>query len=313
MLKSNQHYFDISVKNKETLEDCYMVLSKDKHINDYANVIQKIKELLYTIKTLEAKKNNADDFYFDLYKVISYKYADKSELVCFFNACDCTINTIKEQFDTFKKVVSLYLNNRDITDITPKEWIQALIDKGASRSKGSIGEKKLEKIANKHGFVSVNNWEDFLKTKKAVVRFRKNKFDVKTIKKHLGVNLNFNTQNKMLDIILKSGTNYCFIEAKHLKEGGGSQDKQIKELIEIISQKIKNNHIFLGAFMDGVYSNILLDGINNKLFKNPYCLLKENKSDKLKNQRYDIVQSLQNCENSFWFNTSGFDKFLCDF
>ena len=175
----------------------------------------KIKELLYTIKTLEAKKNNADDFYFDLYKVISDKYADKSELVCFFNACDCTINTIKEQFDTFKKVVSLYLNNRDITDITPKEWIQALIDKGASRSKGSIGEKKLEKIANKHGFVSVNNWEDFLKTKKAVVRFRKNKFDVKTIKKHLGVNLNFNTQNKMLDIILKSGTNYCFIEAKH--------------------------------------------------------------------------------------------------
>lgn len=313
MLKSNQHYFDISVKNVEALEECYMFLSKDKNIDKYVKVINKIKELLCTIKTLEAKNKKADEFYSDLYNIISDKYSDKSELVCFFNACDCTFDTIKEHFDTFKKVISLYLINRDITDITPKEWIQALIDKGASRSKSTIGEKKLERLANAHGFVSVNTWDDFLNTNKAVVRFKKNKFDIPTIKNKLHINLNFKTQNKMLDIILKSGKNYCFIEAKHLKEGGGSQDKQIKELIEIISNKTKNNHILLGSFLDGVYSNVLLDNINKTLFKNPCALLLEKKRDKLKQQRYDIVQNLKNHKTSFWFNTAGFDKFLQDF
>ena len=313
MLKSNRHYFNISVENNEVLEERYMFLSKSSKLNKYVDNTKKIKELLCTIKTLEATGDNADKFYKDLYSIVSKEYASKSELVCFFNACDCTLKTISNQYDTFKKVISFYLKHRDLTDITPKEWIQALIDKGASRSKGTIGEKKLVEMAEQQGFVHVDTWEEFLKLDKAVVRFKKNKFDLRTIRNKLGINLDFHTQNKMLDIILKSKNNYIFIEAKHLKEGGGSQDKQIKELIEIISENTTNSNIFLGAFMDGIYSNVLLDGITKTLFRMPCKLLEEEKSDKLKNQRHDIVQNLKINVHSFWFNTAGFAEFLKDF
>ncbi|MDR3182915.1 MAG: hypothetical protein LBT89_08375 [Planctomycetaceae bacterium] len=49
-----------------------------------------------------------------------------------------------------------------------------------------------------------------------------------------------------------------FFEAKHLKEGGGAQDKQIKELIGIIQEPTNGADVFYGAFLDGVYSNSIL-------------------------------------------------------
>ena len=313
MLLSNQHYFNISVQNEEVLEQEYMTLAKDRHLGKYVEQTKKVKELLCTIKTLEAREEDASRFYNDLYAVISNDYGSRSELACFLNACDCTLKTINNDIDTFKKVVSLYLANRDLTDIVPREWIQALIDKGASRSKGQIGEKKLVRIAESEGFVHVETWEDLLGTDKAVARFKKNVFDISSIKDKLGINLDFHTQNKMLDIILKSGKKYIFIEAKHLKEGGGSQDKQIKELIEIISETNENNDVYLGAFMDGMYSNVLLKGIDEELFAFPCKLLEEQKSDKLKKQRYDIVKGLHDNTHSFWLNTAGFKDFIKDF
>ncbi len=47
-------------------------------------------------------------------------------------------------------------------------------------------------------------------------------------------------------------------EAKHLNTSGGGQDKQIAELIEVISLKEQNKNISYVAFLDGGYSNVLL-------------------------------------------------------
>jgi hypothetical protein len=280
-----------------------MFLEWDKNINKYVSTTKKLKELLATIKTLRAKKHNADAIYQDLYNLLLDKYASKSELNCFINACDSTTSTIKSAgFDSFKYVVDLYLKHRDFTEITPKEWIQAIIDKGASRAKGSTGENKLVEIVSEYGFVHVNNWKDFKRNKKSVAVFSKNHFDLPAIKRELGIELKFNSQNKMLDIILKNGDKVIFIEAKHLKEGGGSQDKQIKELIGIIQRTTGGKNVFYGAFLDGIYSNVLLENVENPVG-----------NTKIAFQRKDMGVALKNNKNSFWFNTAGFVEFAKDF
>lgn len=305
-LKNNYHYFEFSIKNPEILDTRYMFLNWDKDIEKYIKITKKLKELLATIKTLKSAKQNADKFYTELHNLIVNKFSSKSELNCFINACDSTTSTIKNDLTSFKHIVDLYLEHRDFTEITPKEWIQAIIDKGASRAKGSVGEDKLVEIAAQSGFNIVNDWDKFLKNNKVVAKFSKNNFDLANIKKHLGIDLKFNSQGKMLDIILKNNDKYIFIEAKHLKEGGGSQDKQIKELIGIIQKPTANKNIFYGAFLDGIYSNNILNNID-KIDRTKYG------KTKVTSQQIDILKSIENNKNSLWFNTQGYIEFIKDF
>lgn len=62
-------------------------------------------------------------------------------------------------------------------------------------------------------------------------------------------------QDKEPDIVLKINDKFFIIEAKHIKESGGAQDKQIVELIEFIrySEELENVHYV--SFMDGIYFN----------------------------------------------------------
>ena len=62
-------------------------------------------------------------------------------------------------------------------------------------------------------------------------------------------------QDKEPDIVLKINDKSFIIEAKHIKESGGAQDKQIVELIEFIrySEELENVHYV--SFMDGIYFN----------------------------------------------------------
>lgn len=112
----------------------------------------------------------------------------------------------------------------------------------------------------------------------------------------------------MLDIILKHNDIYAFIEAKHIKEAGGSQDKQIKELIDIVKTNSGSEKFLFCAFMDGVYSNKLLIKDMNKLTAET-----EATKTKISTQQAEIEKALSQNPTSFWFNTAGFAAFAEDF
>ncbi|MBT3392897.1 MAG: hypothetical protein HOF38_05015 [Elusimicrobiaceae bacterium] len=311
MLEDNLHYFKKSIETQEkNLDNNYMFLDWDDNIEKYKETTIKIKELLTTIKVLKEKNKTDNDLYKDLYRMSLDRLGQKSEFNCFINACDTTMDSLKNDFKTFKKVVNLYLDNRTISDYSPKEWIQALIDKGASRGKGSKGEDKVLRLAVQKGFKHISSWEEFNKEKKVVVKFSKNNFDLKSIQKKLDIKLNFKSQGKMLDIILKHDEKIMFIEAKHLKEGGGTQDKQVHELINIIQTRNSNKNVLVGAFLDGVLSNHILD-MSEEYIKNPKKLNYE--KNKTVRQQVDIIKALKTNKNNFWFNTAGFKKFIKDF
>lgn len=93
-------------------------------------------------------------------------------------------------------------------------------------------------------------------------------------------------------MIIKRGEKIFFVEAKHLNSSGGGQDKQIAELIEILSLKDRDANISYISFLDGSYSNTLLSN--------------SDAGDKLKTQRKEIKKYLKSRKQNYWLNTAGF-------
>ncbi len=112
------------------------------------------------------------------------------------------------------------------------------------------------------------------------------------VRKEFNLKIQTKTQNKNLDLIIKSNEKLFLCEAKHINTSGGGQDKQMSELIELLNIKENNKDFYIISFLDGKYSNKLLD--DNSLGK------------KISTQRNEIINYLKNNKNNFWLNTKGF-------
>lgn len=305
-MQDNIHYFNISQQNPENfLDKNYMFIEENLNLDFYVNKTQKIKELLTTIKNIK-DKNNSDkllrEIFLELQNTIK-KHSNYSEFGCFINACDSTIEENINDIKLLKTITFLYLEKRKLTDIIPYEWVQAIIDKGSSRKKGHAGENKIINLLEKNGFLKAKDILDFRKYDKCAAKLSKRgKFSNKNIFKFFGVSIGDRNQDKSLDVIVKNKKEIFFIEAKHLNTGGGGQNKQVLELIEIIREKNKKNNYHFVAFLDGVFSNILLSagsGAEN-----------EEEAVKTKLQYKDIMAALNKNKNNYWVNTAGFEKLI---
>jgi len=280
----------------------YMFVKKDSGIDYYKKKTIEIKELLTTIKRIRTKKSAGsveEQIFVELQQKLK-KYANYSEFGCFINACDSNINENINDLNLLKRITHLYLEKRDLCDITPSEWLQAIIDKGSSRKKGHAGENKLITILEKRKFAKVKTLEEFDKNNKCVAKFAKSgDFSNKNIKKHFKISIGKKTQGKKLDIIIKRDKDIYFLEAKHLNVGGGEQNKQVLELIEIIDKKPLSNHHFV-SFLDGIHSNDILKP--RAVIKNGVERVKE------EIQYNDIRKALTKNKNNYWINTAGFIK-----
>lgn len=303
-IKNNFHYFNISKENPEDpIDEAYCFFEINKDIKKYTEHIKKLKELLITIKTITNNKKtklNTDELFINLQDLLTLNnYSNSSEFGCFINACDSTLDNARKDTELLKQITYKYFEKRIVNDIVPEEWIQAVLDSNSSRKKSKNGEKKIANILNENNFNLVKNISDFKKTKRCYA-FCETKSDFSTAKLRLNLKLKINTkkQNKNLDVIFKCGKNIFILEAKHLNTNGGGQDKQISELIEILSLKEKDKNIHYISFLDGVYSNILL---NNTKYKG-----------KTSTQIKQMNKYLQNNKNNFWVNTIGFQKLIRD-
>lgn len=299
-IQNNLYYFKISQNNQEkSLDDFYVFDEEHENLSQYTKNTKEIKNILITIKTLENKKEKSkiiDKYYNELQQTLS-KFSNCSEFICFVNACDNTLNAVKKDVRLIKKITKRYFSKRVLNEVVPEEWIQAILDSNSSRKKGKCGEFKLISILKKFRFSEVKNWQEFHDSKKCVVKFSK-VFSLKNVRKNLSIKIKTEKQDKRLDLIIKFNNKIFLVEAKHLNTSGGGQDKQISELIEIISLKEKNNNISYISFLDGSYSNILIGD--------------SKAGDKLKTQRKEIKKYLENNPNNYWLNTAGFKTLFSD-
>ncbi|MDD2730550.1 MAG: DpnII family type II restriction endonuclease [Candidatus Portnoybacteria bacterium] len=209
------------------------------------------------------------------------------------------MGAVKSDLTLLKDITKRYFVKRVLNELVPEEWIQAILDSNSSRKKGKCGEIKLGATLKKAGFKEVENWEEFEKIKKSFAEFS-SVFSMKEIRSRLGIKIKTKKQGKKLDLIIKTGDRVFLVEAKHLNSSGGEQDKQISELIEILSLSEESKNISYLSFLDGSYSNVLLAENIKKAGK------------KLKNQRKDIKKYLAKNENNYWINTAGFEALIGD-
>ena len=293
-IQNNLHYFKISQQNPEKILDSFYIFDeKHPQLHKYVANTKEIKNILITIRTLQKKKEDKKvirKYILELSKTLG-KFSNCSEFACFINACDSFLGLAKQDIILLEKIAQRYFEKRILNEAVPEEWIQAILDSNSGRKKGKCGEKKLLHILKKYGFREIKTWKDFFKQRKCVAKFSKI-FSVKNVRKNLEIKLATKKQNKKLDLIIKTDDGIFLCEAKHLNTSGGGQDKQIAELIEIISLKEQNKNIFYVAFLDGSYSNILLSDKNG--------------GDKLITQRKEIKKYLLHNPNNFWVNTTGF-------
>jgi len=300
----NIKLLEYCVKNPETFLDYnYMFVDKDKNLNKYTNKTKLIKHKLIALKETINKnksKNIVTQLLAELQRELG-NYANYSEFGAFINACDSKIEEVYNDKTLLKEITFLYLKKRELNDIVPSEWIQALIDKGSSRKKGHAGENKLIKILESRGYINAKNLKDFESHKKCVAKFSKlGNFSNKNIKIKFDINIGKNTQDKTLDLVIKKNSDIYFLEAKHLNTGGGGQNKQILELIDLIKHKTNSSKHYFVAFLDGIYSNTLLD--NYKDIRN------NSDKNKIQNQYSDLIKTLKIRKNNYWVNTEGFKK-----
>ncbi len=181
--------------------------------------------------------------------------------------------------------------------------VQALYDSGVSRKKGTAGISELIGLIQEI-LGEVPHVKDIVSLiDSPLCYFLPDKGDKKLFiefRRRFGIKYAFGEkhQGKTPDLVLKVAGHFFIVEAKHVKEAGGAQDKQVLEAIEFIRYSEERDDIHYVSFMDGLYFNkfVWCDEGNSKVGK----------------QKRDIELYLKENGSNFFVNTSGFKAILKD-
>ena len=181
---------------------------------------------------------------------------------------------------------------------------QALYDSAVSRTQGVSGIQKLRHLIAQvsqesvgviyeayTAFGLVNSQYDCFLPVASKREFLK-------IVEGTGISYEYGSKNqqKIPDLVIKINDKLLIIEAKHIKESGGAQDKQITELITFIRQK-EDKPVSYVAFLDGRYFN---------KFRGTSL------SGKVQEQRDAIEKVLREYPSNYFVNTAGLRQLLTD-
>jgi hypothetical protein len=305
-LKKNLHYWIESLKNPEPVVDKFYVVDKVIVNNEeFIQMIEKLRKLI-----ADYCRENSEEILYKIYKIIlSVEGIEYTEFVAFWKVLDISFSVFRKfqedkKIEVLKIILKEYCSKRlnlyeklGYSSVT----IQALYDSGVSRKKGSSGIDKIISL-----LLGVFGKAFHAKSIKKILNnnicyFLPDMGDEKLFRKfcnYFSIRYQFGQthQNKLPDIVVKIDGHFLIIEAKHIKETGGAQDKQVNELIQFISYSEELEFIHYLAFLDGIYFNE---------FINP-------RGEKIKKQVEDIENSLSSNPNNFFVNTFGIKKIFED-
>lgn len=314
-LRKNKTYWKLSLDNPESKRDEYYIF--DEIIVKNKELIRKIERLRELIISycvmIEKNKKVANEILEEIYSlIVSIEKIQYTEFVAFWKVLDITYSVFKKLSAQSKKVILTELlqnycqRRRRLYDKLGYSNIivQALYDSGVSRKKGMAGILKIIDIVGKTlgGIKHFQDIKDLESDKEGY--FLPDKGDKALFKafcKKYEIIYQFGKdhQDKRPDIVLKISDHFFITEAKHIKESGGAQDKQIVEAIEFIKYSEDLSSIHYLSFMDGIYFNEFIQA----------PLQKDAKTSK---QKKHIEKHLKNNPNNFFVNTAGIKTLLKD-
>ncbi len=311
MLRQNLDYWEISLKNPEPIIDEYYTF--DKLIVQNQNLIQKVERLRELITTycvlLEIDRQALGKVLDEIYTITLHENIQYTEFIAFWKTLDLSYSSFgrlpeQDRKLMLHKILEEYCEKRKklYDDLGYSNIVvQALYDNGVSRKKGKAGTQKianliLQKFMIAQKFGTIDELRDqilgyFLPDKNKIL------FDEFIENYNIEYRFRQTYQGKLPDVVLKAKDHFFIIEAKHINETGGAQDKQIAELISFINQREPSQNIHYVAFLDGLYFNY---------FVNPP------QESKVYQQKEAIENCLKRNQNNFFVNTAGFVNLLQD-
>jgi len=297
MTKDNLVYWNISKDNPEPLIDEYYLIDKEiaKH------QLEAIKELRQLLKTIcENQAFQDEELLKKLVKSLNQDGVQYTEFIAFMNAFDVSLSTFKkwetkEKVDALKVIVKNYCEKRYKIYKSEGDDIKiprAMVDKGASKRKTEAGKEKIKTIMKEFNFEEAYSSSELLSKQNAYLDINHHEQEFEKLKQTLRIKKRF---DKKPDLIVKIGNHILIIEAKHIKESGGGQDKSILELCNFISyEETKQSEFTISyvAFLDGIYAN--------KFFN-----MKHQYSARAR-------EALASCKNNYFVNTAGFMSLVRD-
>ncbi|OGF64277.1 hypothetical protein A2661_00855 [Candidatus Giovannonibacteria bacterium RIFCSPHIGHO2_01_FULL_45_24] len=316
---NNIKLFKFSLNNPEPIIDEFylkngnLIISKDP--KNPTDLMRKNFDLLESISAYNFAKKNKNQLTArkaieKILEIVKNKNINYSEFVSFWPVVDISYSLFKnlngtEQIKIIKNIVEKYINLRhnlySTYGYTPTT-LQVGKDAKAHKESGNLGTYKVSKILDITGFkkANVETIADFNKgDKKYIEADKKGKKLFKKLLNYYKINFSWSKkrEQKIPDFLIRYKDGIFIVEHKHMKEGGGGQDKQVNEVISFVSFSESNNKIHYISFLDGIYFN---------LFTNTKYLNK----GKILNQLNNIKQKLKRNKQNYFVNTAGFKKLL---
>lgn len=141
--------------------------------------------------------------------------------------------------------------------------IQVRRDFETHKRRGNAAVDKLRLLLSQARYVAVSSVSRLLDEPRSYGFFGAPGFqrpDLARLIRELGVDFRWHRehQNKLPDFVLHGPDGRVLIgEAKHMKETGGGQDKQVSELIALVSQDDVGTRGGYVGYLDGIYFNAL--------------------------------------------------------
>ncbi len=311
MLRQNLDYWEISLKNPEPIIDEYYTFNK--LIVQNQNLIQKVERLRELITTycvlLEIDRQALGKVLDEIYMIALHKNIQYTEFIAFWKTLDLSYSSFRQLPEQDRKLM-LHKILEEYCEKRRKLYdelgysnivVQALYDSGVSRKKGKAGIEKitnliLQKLKNSQIFRTIDELRSqilgyFLPDKNKVL------FEEFIENYNIEYRFSQTYQGKLPDVVLKVVDQFFIIEAKHINETGGAQDKQIAELISFVNQREPSQNIHYVAFLDGLYFS---------------CFINPPKGSKVSQQKEDIENCLKRNHSNFFVNTARFVNLLQD-
>jgi len=318
-MENNLKIFEHSLANLEPFVDDYYLKSGNLLIaEDPKNPTQLMKMNAALIEAITAyafvKKHGNKSAKIDALEAITSAVKSKninySEFVSFWPVVDISHSIFIKmnhdmQLETIENIVEKYLEFRHPIYLTygySPTTLQVGKDAKAHKESGNLGVRKVAAMLNASGFkhADTDTVDDFISKgdKKYIEADKKGKKLFKKLLTAYGIRFLWSNkkEKKLPDVLIKFKDHIFIVEHKHMKESGGGQDKQINEIISLISFQEKNSKIHYISFLDGVYFNLFSK--------------KDIKNGKILTQSENIKKYLGMNPQNYFVNTAGFKKLI---
>ncbi len=255
---NNLELFDFSLNNPEPILDDYYLKKGNLVISDdpkkSTDLMLRNLDLIECISAYSfAKKSNnkssINDALVSALVLVKSKNINFSEFVSFWPIVDISYSLFckleeDDQKNILKEIMNKYVELRH--GLYSKigysaTTLQVGKDAKAHKESGNLAVYKLSKLLEEKGFCNgdTDDVGTFFsgKSKKYLVADKAGKKLFKKIIKEKGIKFRWSRgkENKMPDFLIRDIEDIYILEHKHMKEGGGGQNKQVNEVIDFVN------------------------------------------------------------------------------